>query len=270
MRRRHLPVAAVAAVFLCLVPAGDRRTSAQNVVMFGNENMIQLTKENLIQNVFRNQQSVDGARRNAVNALDVQVDFVALIGSLSSEQRAKLELAGQGDIHRFFDDFDSYLRSAPTGQITMQQWNDVWQGLQPLQSRYSAGLHGPGSLFRKTIPSVLDEHQRTAYQDLEKERSRRHYLALIKATLSVIDGQIPLTTAQREQITRAVMEKTKPPRTFGQSYYQYYIVLYLMSGIEDDLQPLFEENEWPLMQKILQQGRQYEHMLRNNMGVVFE
>lgn len=258
------------AVVLCVALACGGGSAAAQFFIGGNENLIQISRENLIQNVFRNQQSVEGARQNATDALQVQVDFVALIGTLTESQRAKLELAGRGDIHRFFDDFEGYLRTAPTGQITMQQWNDVWQGLQPLRTRYSAGLHGPGSLFRKTIPAALDAQQRTAYEQLETERSRRHYLALIRATLSVIDGQIPLTTRQREQITRVVMEKTKPPRTYGQSYYQYYIVLYQMSGIEDDLKPLFEENEWDLMQKILQQGRQYEHMLRNNMGGVFE
>lgn len=244
--------------------------SAQNVVAVGGENMIQLTKENLIQNVLRNQNSTVGARETADNALGVHVDFVALIGTLSDAQRAKLELAGQGDIHRFFDDLEVCLRTAPTGQITMERWNEVWQELQPLQTRYAAGLHGPDSLFCKTIPSTLDDEQRAAYQELETERRRRHYAALVKATLSAIDGQIPLTTKQREQITSVVMEKTKPPRTFGQSGSSYYMVLFLMSHIEVDLEPLFEKNEWELMKRILQQGRQFENMLRDNMGVEFE
>ncbi|MBX3439043.1 MAG: hypothetical protein KF861_16250 [Planctomycetaceae bacterium] len=244
-------------------------TRAQALVMVGNEQMIEMTREQLVQNVFRNQHSLADAERHAASALAVQIDFVALIGTLRAGQRDQLELAGQGDIHRYFSDFESYLATAPTGQITMQQWNDIWQGLQPLQARYTAGLHGRDSLFRKTLPTTLDEDQFAAYQVLEQQRSRQHYQAVIKATLAAIDGKIPLTTAQREQILRLMLEKTRPPRSYGQSYYQYHIVLYQMSTIEADLKPLFAENEWELMQKILQQGRMIEHM-RQRGGVELE
>jgi hypothetical protein len=247
-----------------------RPTFAQAIVAVGNEQMIQLTKEQLVQNVFRNQRSLDAARESAEDALDVQLEFVSLIGTLSEEQRAKLALAGRGDIERFFGDFEVYLQTATIGQITMQQWNDVWQQLQPLQARYTAGLHGSQSLFHKTIPSALDEDQRTSYRELELARNRRHYLAVIKATLATIDGKIPLTAQQREKIIELVIEKTLPPRVYGQSYYQYHVVLYQMSKIEDDLKPLFADNEWELMQKILAQGRAMEHMLRQQGGLEFD
>lgn len=240
---------------------------AQNLVVVGNENMIQLTREQLVQNVFRNQRSLADARENAEDALELELDFVALIDTLTAEQRAKLELAGRGDIERFFSDFESYLQTATVGQITMQQWNEVWQELQPLQVRYNAGLHGPRSLFRKTIPSTLSKEQRTEYRVMETERARRHYRAIVKATLTMIDGKIPLTRAQREGIIELTMEKTNPPRAYGQNYYQYHVVLYQMSKIEDDLKPLFKENEWALMQKILAQGRMIEHMLLQQGGL---
>jgi len=251
----------VVVALLVVLSAGSQSADAQFAAI-GNDNMMQITKEQLVQNVFRNQRSLDNARDSAENALDVEIEFVALVGTLSDDQRAKLELAGRGDIERFFDDFESYLRTATVGQITMQQWNELWQELQPLQARYNAGLHGPRSLFRKTIPSALNEEQRAEYVRMEAERARRHYRALVKATLAIIDGKIPLTASQREQIIDAVMEKTRPPRSYGQSYYQYHIVLYQMSRIEDELKPIFEEKEWELMQKILGQGRMIENMLR--------
>src|SRR5690606_1115117 len=107
--------------------------------VLGNENMMQITKEQLVQTVFRNQRTLEDARNNAENALKNELEFVAHIGTLSDDQREKLELAGLGDIERFFGDFQSYLRTATVGQITMQQWNELWQELQPLQARYNSG-----------------------------------------------------------------------------------------------------------------------------------
>jgi len=244
------------------------RAAALDVVVV-NQNMFQLTKAQLIQNVFQQQQTVAAAREHAENSLDIQVDFVALIGTLSDEQRAKLQLAGRGDVHRFFDEFDEFLRAAPVGQMPQQEWQKVWQKIQPLQMRYMNGLHGRKSLFRKTIPSTLSEDQMHAYQVIETERNRRHYLATVKATLSTVEGKIPLTAKQREQVIALVMEKTKPPRTWGHSYYRYHVVLYQMSTIKDDLQPVFQENEWELMQKILQQGQMVRHLLRQQGGIEF-
>ncbi len=246
-----------------------RLATALDVVVV-NQNMIQITEQQLVQWVFQTQQTVPAARKHAENSLNIQVDFVALIGTLTDEQRAKLELAGRGDVHRFFEDFNKLLKATPLGQMPQQQWQEVWQKMQPLQVRYMNGLHGQKSLFRKTIPSTLSEDQLHAFQVIETERNRRRYLATVKATLATIEGKIPLTARQREQVIALVMEKTKPPRAWGQGYYRYHVVLYQMSTIEDDLKPVFRDDEWKLMTKILQQGQMVKHMLRQQGGIEFE
>ena len=223
----------------------------------------QINEATIIQNVFGNQSSVESARKKAENILKLHVSFIELSGTLPEEQRTKLELAGRGDIERFFTEFELMMAKCPTGNLTQEQWNEVWQKIQPFGTRFTAGLHGRGSLFRKTIPSTLSSEQAQKYEQLVKERHRRHYGALVDATLTMIDHQVPLTVEQRNRITDLVMAKTEPPTGYGQSYYQLYVVLERMGHIpEAELKPIFLDNEWKVMQGILQQGRAMEHMIK--------
>jgi hypothetical protein len=236
--------------------------------------MIRLTREqaeeSFVQSVFRNQRSVDAARHSAERELGQQVEHVAQIGTLTGEQRDKLQLAGQGDICRFFDAFDSVLQAAPLGPLPQHEWQQAWQEvqqrLQPLQAQYQAGLHGEESLFRKTIPSALSSEQLVAFQKMEDERSRKHYQALVKATLAAIDNTVPLTADQRAQIIKLVVEKTEPPQGRFAGENQYQFVLYQMSQIQDDLKPLFTDREWPRMQTVLRHGAMMERLLRRHQG----
>jgi hypothetical protein len=226
------------------------------------EARFQMNEQQLVQWVFGNMRGKD-YRAQTEQALRVQVEFIATIGTLSPPQRDKLELAGRGDIHRFFDRFETLQRDCPTGMIRQQEWQDIWQKVQPLQMRYQAGLHGRGSLLRKTVRSALDDEQFAAYQAMEAERHRRHYHSLLKATVAMIEQKIPLTIEQRTRLIDLVMEKTEPLGHYGQSYYQYHAILLQMSKIpEQDLKPIFLANEWKVMQGLLQQGRGMEHMIR--------
>ncbi|MBX3439044.1 MAG: hypothetical protein KF861_16255, partial [Planctomycetaceae bacterium] len=63
-----------------------------------------LNERALIQSVLGNAQTIDAAWENAEASLGGVVDAIARHVSLSAEQRATLELAGQGDIHEFLKD----------------------------------------------------------------------------------------------------------------------------------------------------------------------
>jgi hypothetical protein len=234
-------------------------------------NMIHMSPEQIAQWVFGNQGNAQNARKSAEAALKLQVDFVAQIGDLSDVQRAKLQLAGQGDIHRFFELFERIQRDTPTGNIPQDQWQQVWQRLQPLQNRFAAGIHGRSSLFRRTIRSALSPPQLAKYESLDRERRRQHYHAIVRATVATIEAKIPLTAAQRGKLIDLVMSQTEPPDAWGQSYYQYYFVLYAMSKIpEPDIKPIFLDNEWKVMQAMLNQGRGWEHQFRQMNDVDFD
>lgn len=222
-----------------------------------NENQVE-------QMIFRGSRSRTGqGLEQAVNRLELQLDLVELIGDVSDGQRETLELAGWGDIQRFFDRVELFKRSAPTGQVPMQEYQQLWQKVQPLQMRFQNGLHGPGSLFRKTLATTLTENQWERFEQLERDRHRRHYEAIVRATVASIEGTIPLTSRQRTQLIELITGKTDPPETYGRSYNQFRVIIWKMSQIpEEELKPVFLENEWKVMQALLQQGRFAEQEIR--------
>jgi hypothetical protein len=224
--------------------------------------MINVDENQLEQIVFSNQHGQSG-RGRAQRSLESQVALVERIGNLSDEQKTKLELAGLGDIHRFFSLFETLRRNTPTGQVTMDQYQKMWQEAQPLQRRYQAGLHGRGSLFQKTLWNTLDKSQLSTFQKIDAERRRREYGAIVRATVAQIDRAVPLTADQRARLIDLVLTRTEPPEIWGQSYYQYHVVLLNMSKLpEEELKPIFLGNEWKVVEAMLRQGQFVEAQLR--------
>ena len=224
--------------------------------------MINIDENQLEQIVFSNRHGQSAVAR-AQTSLDLQLSLVERIGNLSDEQKEKLELAGLGDIHRFFSRFETLRRNTPTGQITMDQYQKMWQEAQPLQKRFQAGLHGRASLFEKTLRNTLDESQLSTFQKIDAERRRRQYAAIVRATIAQIDRAVPLTADQRTRLTDLVLTRTEPPEIWGESYHQYHVVLMHMSKLPDEeLKPIFLENEWKAVEAILRQGQFVEAQLR--------
>lgn len=219
------------------------------------ERQFRLNPQTLTAWVFNNTQG-QNERQRLVDALETQIDFLETIGTLRDEQRQKLELAGRGDIHRFWTRYELLRRECPTGMITRDEYMQFRQKTLPLQLRYRDGLFGPTSLYRKTIRSVLDTDQLAEFETLERERDRKHYQALVKATVAMLDQKLALTVDQRTRLTKLVLEKTEPPTTYGQGSSQLYIVLWQMSQIpESDLKPLFLDDEWLVLKAVFQNAR---------------
>lgn len=209
------------------------------------ENFVaEVNVQNIDQWVFRNQTMVQ-ARTMAQTSLQVQVDFVNLAGPLTEIQRLKLMLAGQGDINRFFEDYEILRASLPKGRVAQNDWQQMWQKIQPIQLRQQAGLHGPGSLFQRTVKALLTSDQKSKYEVLDKERRAKHYQATIRVALTTIETKVPLTVAQRKRLVELLTTKTKPPERVLAQYGDFYYVMSQLAGLPDeDLKPIFEAREW--------------------------
>ncbi len=218
--------------------------------------LIQLTEQSFVQNVFGNQRSDVAARQHAEQSLQVRIDFIGEAIQLTDAQRSKLELAGQGDIHRFFTDYQRVKRSMTFGGIPRDKWQQVWQKTQPLSARYTDGLHGPRSLLAKTVLSTLDADQRTRFATLQKDHDIAIYSDHIRMALAMIDRKVPLTRGQRNDLTDLLVRDTSPPEYYGQTSMHFYVVLGRMSELrEKDLKQIFSDTEWPLIKGLMQQGK---------------
>jgi hypothetical protein len=242
-----------------LILAAGTPLSAQVLIQNGNERMIQIDDRSLLQMVFRNNlrsTTIEDARQQSTSALQLQAEAAAEQLALTPEQKAKLVLAGQGDIHRFLADFELFREKIGPRQMSMERWQELNQEIQPLRKRSQDGLHGPGSLFARTLSGILNEQQQAIYKQLQEDRRRRQYLALVQTTVALIDSQMPLTAAQRNRLVELTMTKTEPPPAYGEYYTQFYLVIDKMASIPDaDLRPLFDDKEWKIMQTILKRGK---------------
>ncbi len=260
-----------AVVVLLVLGAGWLGTAAAQ-----DERLFQLEERQLIVWAFGNQvESLPAARQRAEELLAGQIEFVAQVGSLQPAQRRKLELAGRGDIVRFFESAQKLLGELPRGQVRQTEWQEAWQKMAPVQQRFARGLHECGSLFHKTVRTTLTAEQLHRLEQLEQQRARWHYQAQIAAALVIFDNQVPLTIAQRNRLTELLLAEPPPPRIAGNRYDQYYYVFYRMSRLpEPELKRIFDDVEWKVVRRIFDQFRgleqQFEQWEQGQDGLVVD
>lgn len=246
----------------------NSRTLAFDIVM-ADENLIQFSEQAFTQNVFGNQRTYDKAVQHCEQALQVRIDFVVNATQASDDQRRKLYLAGSGDIHRFFTEYERVKRGMRFGRIPRDEWNAVWQKTRPLSTRFAAGLHGPNSLFNKTISSVLNDSQSVEYAAMQKKRATAIYIDNIRMALSMIDRKVALTRKQRDSIIEMMIKETEPPKYYGQSSMNYYIVLFQMTKLPNAaLKSLFEEKEWAIINGMLVQAKGMEQTIKQQIQAI--
>jgi len=248
-------------VFCCIsLLATADAVSAQVMIQAQDANLIQIDDQFLFRSVFRTVSNESQATSKLQSILDVQIDQAVKSLDLTSQQRAKLALAGDIDIAAFLNE----LRAAQPAktQLTQREWTELHAKMQPLQQKITVGLHRTGSLFQKILSTNLTSEQLSVYQDLEKERRDRQYRGAVMATISMIDGQLPMTKEQREQLQNLLMTKANLPDSMPDDYLRVYAVLYALSTIpEDDLKPVFNEKEWVAIKQLQMQGQSMRSML---------
>lgn len=258
--RRSGGLRAAAKVFLALALLGFAavacRADAIRQVVFVQQNMIEIPDNQIISWVFRNHSTIASARREFEQLLEARIDLVEQACSLSPEQRTRLLLAGEGDLHRFLNRFETLRRTLPSGRMTQQEYQNLWQKLQPLAQEYALGLDTDDSLFARSLRTTLNFEQLQQYEEFERERNRRHYIGTVKVAIAMIEDEVPLTVAQRKKLFDLIVAQGAPDGGALNTNYRFYVVLYKISKIpEKKLKPIFLENEWKVVLGILQQAQ---------------
>jgi hypothetical protein len=111
-------------------------------------------RENFDRWLFVDGRSEEERRKYLEQILRSKVEVAAVLHDLTAAQRAKLRLAGRGDIKRFFDEvedrrdaFEVERRSFKTGYPALQR-------LVELSQLYQEGPFEDGSLFAKTLRRI--------------------------------------------------------------------------------------------------------------------
>ncbi len=264
--RWHLAAALLAALGsgrACWSQAVDVEVEEEaEVAVQPNRAVFVMTDAQFDQWVFGGHGISRGGRNKLDSLLTLQVDDVARTCTLSEAQKKKLLLAGHGDIKRFFDQVEEKRKKFQQVKQDQNKLGEIYQELVPLQTALNCGLFGDGSFYAKTIRRVLGEEEDARYQKVIQEKNRFRYKARVELVVAQLDQTVGLRDEQRRKLVELIVNETQPPSRFGQ--YDYYLVMYQAGQIaEAKLKPLFEDRQWALLNRQLNQNRGMDRFLRN-------
>ncbi len=151
------------------VPAADDSDEAEDVParQVPQKQQFQIAAASCDQLLFGNGRDEVEARRQLVARLAQKLAAVNRACGLTASQLQKLELAGRGDMHRFFEQA-TQLRAKIEGVQSvdaedrrglLQRIMAVSAECRPLRSTIDAGPFGDGSLFAKALRRMLTPEQ---------------------------------------------------------------------------------------------------------------
>jgi hypothetical protein len=192
------------------------------------------------------------ARQELESQLTTQIVDIDRACSLTDREKGKLQLAGRGDIKRFFD--------------RIQQ--------ESTSPRISLGvcLFHEDSLLVKSLPNTLTAEQFARYEAIAgKRRELRHRESVLNAVamlklgferaVAALNRDIVLREEQRQELITLTMHETRPLRRPGPSDYQV-LILQLGRLQEEKLKRLFDQDQWEIMKGIVAGYQRQEPMLR--------
>ncbi len=199
--------------------------------------------------------------------LTLRIDDLYRACSLTQLQMKKLKLAGHGDIKRYYDRVDDLKRKyVSSAGAPNNNWNNIWQEMQPLQMELNTGFFGENSIFVKTIKKTLTDDQAQRYDDLMRRRSVERQRATVEWFIVHIDKALGLTEDERTRLAELLITETPPPNRYGQGDFWY--LMYQMSRLpEAKIKSIVDEPQWRLLSRQFAQARGMEPWLRTN-GII--
>jgi hypothetical protein len=227
------------------------------------QNVFMMDDSNFETWVFGGNRSGTAARERLEKLLALQIEFIDRSCTLDADQRKKLELAGHGDVKRFYDRIEVSRRKFQKVKNDPNKVGEIYQEIQPLQTVLNMGPFGDGSIFSKTLLRALRPDQVAKFEAVDHERRLFRYGSKVGAAVARLDGSLALTREQRRKLTEVIMKETKPPRQFGQQDQQ--VVLLQASKLpEAKLRPIFDDAQWKVLSRQFAQVQGQEFMIKSN------
>lgn len=252
---------AVLAVLVLPCPA---QVAKRAVVAANDPNAFILNEQQFNSWAFGNANSSNNARESLDTQLTVYLNDIERSCQLPPYQREKLELAGRGDIERFFALVDQKRDQLQGKAFDQNKISDVYQELQPIQQRFNQGLFEGDSLLAKTAATILDTDQATRYEEVLRERRAFHYRAKVELFITKLGDSLGLTNEQRDTFIKVVLERTQSPRRIGHQYDQYIVMYKIASIPEEALRPVLGDARYRVLTQHLQQARGIKEFLVTN------
>lgn len=221
----------------------------------------ELPEEQFDQWLFQGQSTLAAGRTRLETQLRLHLEGIDRVCQLSDDQRRKLQLAGRGDVKRFFDRVEDVRLKFREVRKDQNKVGEIFQRIQPLQQDLQAGLFGDVSLFRRVLPRILTADQFATYGKVEQQRRQFHYQAKVGLAVAMLENALPMEDEQRQKLKRLILAETKPPKRF--SPHDYHVVLVQLAKIsEAKLKPIFDDDQWKQMSRQKAQMQGMEQFLK--------
>jgi hypothetical protein len=144
-----------------------------------------------------------------------------------------------------------------------QKFGEIWTDIGPIQQRMQGTFLNEQTLVSKSLPLILTSEQQQKYDQWQADRNKFHYFAKVELIVAEIETYTPMSVEQRDLIVKLITDAGPPPLKRGQ--FDYIYVMYQMSQVPDaKWQAAVSKEQLELINKLRNQGRQYQNFLRQN------
>ncbi len=206
----------------------------------------ELTREQIDQLcAFASDPGAGSARARLESLLALQIETIERTCGITEVQRKKLQLAGRGDIKRFFDRLDENKRKLILARRRPDEVARIQVELGELESALQRGFFDDRSLFAKTRKQTMSEEQRARLKVRLDESRRFRHQAKIDVVVNVFDACIGFRDEQRQRLTKLLLAETRLPKENKSGTDEIVIlILQAIKAPEARLRPIFEDSQW--------------------------
>jgi hypothetical protein len=182
-------------------------------------------------------------------------------------QRAKLALAGRGDIKHLLDRAENLRRAFAADAGDREGFRACLHQATLLQQAMAAPICQDGSLLAKTMKRVITPGQFALAAARRRQRETRIHQDAISATVSTLARALSLSADQRGRFKQLLLEETRPPARSGDSHVAF--VMFQTSRLSRaKLHPIFDDDQWRMLQRFLSAYEHVDEFLKDD-GFVF-
>ncbi|MEQ8837862.1 MAG: hypothetical protein RID07_13740 [Lacipirellulaceae bacterium] len=256
----------LAAVFVLCALTETARSEDDGWLEFEEEgavaqNHFEVSPEQFEQWVFQHQGSASKQRKKLELELQLTIEEISRSCELNESQEEKLRLAGEADIRSFFYEYHVVREKFMKVRHDQQEFNKIWNDIQPLQQKLGAGLFNQGSMLKKVADSTLNKEQGKERRQADAARRKFRYQALVELHVMNLEKQVPLKEKERKALLKLILTETHPPTVFGQSD-QIYLIYHLSQISKEKVTAAVPGAQGRALLKMYQQGRHYKNHLK--------
>ncbi len=178
---------------------------------------------------------------------------------LDTAQLEKLQLAAEGDVVRFYREYER-VKSEVKG-ITMKDAQARQRGLpilSPLAVRVRLGIFDDSALCHSVLKSTLNASQLEQFQTAEAKRLNYAFTASCKTAIVDLGREVPLTSSQREKLLSIMLSVPKPKKSYPQLEFMLGMVI-LGKAIERiEVESGLDKKQFDHLVKLLERVRGME------------